>query len=143
MQKTTELKFDAKALVIMKGRKVFYIEEFIKINERGDRALLSFTVPAEHARTKIFKLTIDIEDAPILKKDCKTVDADMNTIGFEAQTIGKRTKETPNLYEIAWANSTQNGRLQLWAATPVDAFKLAGFDKVSDRAYQGIRQIKL
>jgi hypothetical protein len=143
MQKTIELKFDSKAAVVMKGRKVFCIEEFIKINEKGDQGLLTLVVPAEHARTKTFKLAINIEDAPINKKDCKTVDADMNTIGFESQTIGKRTKETPNLYEIAWASSTQSGRTQLWAATPVDAFKLAGFDKVTDRAYQGIRQIKL
>jgi hypothetical protein len=143
MQKTIELKFDAKASVIMKGRKVHFIEEFIKINDKGDQALLSLVVPSEYVRTKTFKLIIDIEDALIDRNDFKTVDDYMDTIGFEAQTIGKRTKETPNLYEIAWANSKQNGRIQLWAATPNDAFNLAGFDKASDRAYQGIRQIKI
>jgi hypothetical protein len=143
MQQTIELKFDAKAMVIMKGRKVHHIEEFVKINDRGDQALLSLVVPAEHVRTKTFKLIVDVEDAPIIKKDCKTVDAEMNTNGFEGQTFGKRTKETPNLYEIAWAKATQIGRIQLWAATPAEAFNLAGFDKVTDRAYQGIRQIKV
>jgi hypothetical protein len=143
MQKTIELKFDAKASVIMKGRKVHFIEEFIKINDKGDQALLSLVVPSEYVRTKTFKLIIDIEDAPIDRNDFKTVDDYMDTIGFEAQTIGKRTKETPNLYEIAWANSKQNGRIQLWASTPNDAFNLAGFDNASDRAYQGIRQIKI
>jgi hypothetical protein len=143
MQQTIELKFDAKALVIMKGRKVHHIEEFIKINDKGDQALLSLVVPAEYVRTKTFKLIIDVEDAPIVKRDSKTVDTDMDTNGFEAQTVGKKTRETPNLYEIAWANSKQSGRIQLWAATPTDAFNLAGFDKASDRAYQGIRQIKI
>jgi hypothetical protein len=143
MQRTIDLKFDAKAIVMMKGRKVHHIEEFVKINDKGDQALLSLVVPAEHVRTKTFKLTIDVEDAPIVKKDCKTVDADMNTNSFEAQTFGKRTKETPNLYEIAWATATQIGRMQLLAATPAEAFNLAGFDKVTDRAYQGIRQIKI
>jgi len=143
MQQTVELKFDAKAFVMMKGRKVVQIEQFIKINENGDRALLTLVVPAEHAKTKTFKLTIDVDDSPIVKNNFNAVDANMNTNSFESQTVGKRTKETPNLYEIAWANSTQSGRIQLWAATPVEAFKLAGFDKVSNRAYQGIRQIKI
>jgi hypothetical protein len=60
-----------------------------------------------------------------------------------SSTIGKRTLETPNLYEIKWAKATQSGRIQIWAATPVEAYKLAGFDKCSDRAYQGIREIDL
>jgi len=143
MQKTIELKFDAKAIVTMKGRKVFIIEEFVKLNERGDKAILNLVVPAEHARTKTYKFTIDVEDAPIVRKDCKTVDANTDVNSFESQTIGKRTKEAPNLYEIAWASPTQSGRIQLWAATPAEAYKLAGFDKVSHRAYQGIRQIKI
>ncbi len=143
MQQTIDLKFDAKTLVFMKGRKVCQIEEFIKINEKGDKALLTLVVPVEHARTKNFKLTIDVDDSPILRNDFKTDDTNMNTNGFGSQTVGKRTKETPNLYEIAWANSSQSGRIQLWAATPTEAFKRAGFDKVSDRAYQGIRQIKI
>lgn len=143
MQKIIELKFDSKSIVMMKGRKVFHTEQYIKINERGDQALLTLVVPAEHVKTKTFKLTIDVEDSPILRHDSKTVDSDMNISGFEAQTIGKRTKEAANLYEIAWANSTQSGRIQLWAATPAEAFNLAGFDKVTNRAYQGIRQIKI
>jgi hypothetical protein len=145
MQQTIELKFDAKAIVMIKGRKVFQIEQFVKVNEKGDQALLSLVVPAEHARTKTFKLTVDVEDAPAveIKTEFNTIDTGMNSFDFEAQTIGKKTKETPNLYEIAWANATRSGRIQLWAATPVEAFKLAGFDKVTDRAYQGIRQIKI
>lgn len=145
MQQTIELKFDAKSIVMMKGRKVFRIEEFIKVNENSDQALLTLIVPAKYARTKTFKFTVDVEDAPILKNktESKTVDTGTTIFDFEAQTVGKRTKETPNLYEIAWANATQSGRVQLWAATPAEAFNLAGFDKVTDRAYQGIRQIKI
>ena len=143
MQKTVELKFDAKSFVMMKGKKVYHIEEFVKVNEKGDRALLCLTVPAEHVRTKTFKLTIDVEDAPILRNNSSVVDAGTDTNSLEIQTIGRRTKEAPNLYEIAWANSKTSGRTQLWAATPMEAFKLAGFDKINDRAYQGIRQIKI
>lgn len=145
MQETIELKFDAKSIVMMKGRKVFRIEEFVKVNENGDQALLSLVVPAKYARTKTFKFTVDVEDVQTLKNktEAKTVDTSMSPFDFEAQTVGKKTKETPNLYEIAWANATLSGRIQLWAATPAEAFKLAGFDKVTDRAYQGIRQIKV
>jgi hypothetical protein len=143
MQQNVELKLDASSFVMINGRKVVQIEKYIKINEKGDKALLTLVVPAEHARTKTFKFTIDVYDSPIVKNGFNTVDANMNNNIFESQTVGKRTKETPNLYEIAWANSSRSGRIQIWAATPVEAFKCAGFDKVSDRAYQGIRQIKI
>ena len=73
MQKTIELKLDAKDIVMMKGRKVYNIERFIKINEKGDQVLLNFVVPAEHVRTKTLKLTIDVEDAPMIRNDSKTL----------------------------------------------------------------------
>ena len=73
MQKTIELKFDAKDVVTMKGRKVYNIEQFVKINEKGDQILLNFVVPAEHIRTKTLMLTIDIEDTPIIRNDSKTL----------------------------------------------------------------------
>jgi hypothetical protein len=73
MQKTIELKLDAKDIVIMKGRKVYNIERFIRINEKGDQLLLNFVVPAEHIRTKTLKLTIDVEDTPIIRNDSKTL----------------------------------------------------------------------
>jgi hypothetical protein len=73
MQKTIELKIDAKDIVLTKGRKVYSIEKFVTINEKGDQVLLSLTVPAEHIRTKTLKLTIDIEDAQIVRNDSKTL----------------------------------------------------------------------
>ena len=73
MQKTVELKIDAKDIVMMKGRKVYNIEQFVKINEKGDQILLNFVVPAEHVRTKTLKLTIDIEDTPIIRNESKTL----------------------------------------------------------------------
>jgi hypothetical protein len=73
MQKTIELKLDAKDIVLMKGRKVYNIERFIIINEKGDQVLLNFIVPAEHVRTKTLKLTIDVEDVPIIRNDSKTL----------------------------------------------------------------------
>jgi hypothetical protein len=72
MQKTIELKFDAKDVVTMKGRKVYNIEKFVKINEKGDQVFLNFVIPAEHVRTKTLNLTIDVEDAPTIRNDCKT-----------------------------------------------------------------------
>jgi len=71
MQQTIELKLDPKSIVIMKGRKVYNIEKFIKINEKGDQALLSLVVPAEYVRTKTFKLIIDVEDTPVIKHNSK------------------------------------------------------------------------
>jgi hypothetical protein len=73
MQKTIELKLDAKDIVVMKGRKVYNIEQFVKINDKGDQVLLNLVVPAEHVRTKTLKLTIDVEDAPIIRNDSKTL----------------------------------------------------------------------
>jgi hypothetical protein len=73
MQKTVELKIDAKDIVLMKGRKVYIIDQFVKIDEKGGQVRLSLVVPAEHIRTKTLRLTIDIEDAPIVRKDCKTL----------------------------------------------------------------------
>jgi hypothetical protein len=72
MQKTVELKIDAKDIVLMKGRKVYIIDQFVKIDEKGGQVLLSLIVPAEHIRTKTLRLTIDIEDAPIIRNDRKT-----------------------------------------------------------------------
>jgi hypothetical protein len=71
MQQTIELKLDPKSIVTMKGRKVYHIEKFIKINEKGDQAFLSLVVPAEYVRTKTFKLTIDVENAPVIRHDSK------------------------------------------------------------------------
>jgi hypothetical protein len=73
MQKTIELKLDAKDIVLMKGRKVYNIEQSVKINDKGDQVLLNLVVPAEHVRTKTLKLTIDVEDAPIIRNDSKTL----------------------------------------------------------------------
>jgi hypothetical protein len=73
MQKTIEIKLDTKDIVLMKGRKVYNIERFIKINEKGDQVLLNFVVPAEHVRTKILNLTLDVEDAPIIRNNSKTL----------------------------------------------------------------------
>ena len=73
MQKTIELKFDAKDVVTMKGRKVYNIEKFVKINEKGDQVFLNFVIPAEHVRTKTLNLTIDVEDAPTIRNDSKTL----------------------------------------------------------------------
>ena len=73
MQKTIEIKLDAKDIVLMKGRKVYNIERFIKINEKGDQVLLNFVVPVEHVRTKTLNLTLDVEDAPIIRNNSKTL----------------------------------------------------------------------
>jgi hypothetical protein len=73
MQKTIELKIDAKDVVMMKGRKVYNIEQFVKINEKGDQVLLNIVVPVEHIRTKTLKLTIEVEDAHIVRNDSKTL----------------------------------------------------------------------
>jgi len=73
MQKTIELKFDAKDVVTMKGRKVYNIEKFVKINEKGDQVFLNFVIPTEQVRTKTLNLTIDVEDAPTIRNDSKTL----------------------------------------------------------------------
>ena len=72
MQKTIELKLNAKDIVMMNGRKTYNIEQFVKINEKGDQIFLNLVVPAEYVRTNILKLTIDVADAQIIRNDCKT-----------------------------------------------------------------------
>lgn len=71
MQKTIELKIDAKNIIMMKGRKVYNIEQFVKVNEKGDQVFLNIVVPIEHVRTKTLKLTIDVEDVPTVRNDSK------------------------------------------------------------------------
>jgi hypothetical protein len=134
LQEPFELKFGNKVSTIVNGKKVFKTEEFVKINEKGECASLNLTIPAEIAKKQKIKIKITSEGAQIVEQSginkCTT------------STMGTKTKETPNLYEITWAKATQNGRIRVWAATPVDAYKLARFDKFPDRAYQGIREIE-
>ena len=72
MQKTIELKLNAKDIIIMNGRKIYNIEQFVKINEKGDQVFLSLVVPAEYVRTNTLKLTIDVEDTSIIRNNTKT-----------------------------------------------------------------------
>jgi hypothetical protein len=137
VQEPIELKFGSRTATIMNGKRVFQIEEPVKINENGDRACLNLTIPSEIAKTKKIKLKITTEGVLKLENDFQNIGR------TEITKIGMRTKETPNLYEITWAKATQSGRIHIWAATPVEAYKLARFDKFSDRAYQGIREINL
>lgn len=141
IQEPLELKFGSKTATVMNGKRVFQIEERIKVNENGDYGFLNLTVPAQLAKTKTIKLKITTDSAQILEKGFQN---DQTGIARNvSSTIGKRTKETPNLYEITWAKATQSGRILIWAATPLEAYKLSGFDKLTDRAYQGIREINL
>ena len=71
MQKTIELKLNAKDIVMMNGRKIYNIEQYVKINEK-DQVFLNLVVPAEYVRTNTLKLTIDVADTPIIRNDCKT-----------------------------------------------------------------------
>lgn len=71
MEKTIELKIDAKDIIVMKGRKVLCIEQYVKINEKGDQVLLNIEIPAEHIRTKTLKLTINVEDPQIVRDGSK------------------------------------------------------------------------
>ena len=73
MQKIIELKVDVKDIVTIKGRKVYNIEKFVKINEKGDQVLLNFVIPAEHIRTKTLNIKIDVEDTPIIRNDSKNL----------------------------------------------------------------------
>lgn len=142
IQEPFELKFGSRTATVMNGKRVFQIEERVKVNENGDCGFLNLTVPAQLAKTKTIRLKITTESDQKFEKSFQKIDQ----TGIPKNvfsTIGKRTKETPNLYEIKWAKATQNGRIQIWAATPVEAYKLAEFDKFSDRAYQGIREIDL
>jgi hypothetical protein len=140
IQEPFELKFGSRTATIINGKKVFKIEERVKVNENGDCGFLNLTVPAQLAKTKTIRLKITADSAQKLEKGLQSNDQAGITRNVSS-TIGKRTKETPNLYEIKWAKATQSGRIQIWAATPVEAYKLAEFDKFSDRAYQGIREI--
>ena len=71
MQKTIELKLNAKDIVMMNGRKIYNIEQYVKINEK-DQVFLNLVVPAEYVRTNTLKLTIDVADIPIIRNDSKT-----------------------------------------------------------------------
>ena len=71
MQKTIELKLNAKDIIIMNGRKIYNIEQFVKINEK-DQVFLNLVVPAEYVRTSTLKLTIDVEDTSIIRNNTKT-----------------------------------------------------------------------
>ena len=71
MQKTIELKLNAKDIIIMNGRKIYNIEQFVKINEK-DQVFLNLVVPAEYVRTNTLKLTIDVEDTSIIRNNTKT-----------------------------------------------------------------------
>jgi hypothetical protein len=71
MQKTIELKLNAKDIIVMNGRKIYNIEQFVKINEK-DQVFLNLVVPAEYVRTNTLKLTIDVEDTQVIRNDCKT-----------------------------------------------------------------------
>ena len=71
MQKTIELKLNAKDIIIMNGRKIYNIEQYVKISEKGDQVFLNLVVPAEYVRTNTLKLTIDIADTQIIRNDCK------------------------------------------------------------------------
>ena len=72
MQKTIELKLNAKDIVVMNGRKIYNIEQFVKINDKGDQVFLNLVVPAEYVKTNTLKLTIDVADTQIIRNDCKT-----------------------------------------------------------------------
>jgi hypothetical protein len=71
MQKTIELKLNAKDIIMMNGRNIYNIEQFVKINEKGDQVFLNLVVPAEYVRTNSLKLTIDVADIEIIRNDCK------------------------------------------------------------------------
>lgn len=137
IQEPLELRFGSKTATIKNGKKVFQIEERIKVNENGDCGFLNITVPAQLAKTKTIKLKITTDCAQKFEKSFNQTGIARNL----STTIGKKTKETPNLYEISWAKATQRGRILIWAATPLEAYKLSGLEKCSDRAYQGIREI--
>lgn len=142
VQELFELKFGSRASTVINGKRVFQIEERIKVNENGDCGFLNITVPAQLAKTKTIRLKITTDSDQKLEKVFKNTDQTGIPKNVSSM-IGKRTKETPNLYEITWAKATQRGRIQIWAATPMEAYKLAEFDKFPDRAYQGIREIDL
>ena len=69
-----ELRFDTEASTIMNGIEVFQTEEFVKINEEGDLALLRIIVPTELAIEKTFKITITACDDEIFENDFQQID---------------------------------------------------------------------
>ena len=74
IQEPIELRFGNEASTIMNGKKVVQIEELVKINGDGDRALLRFTIPAELAMEKMFKITIKTSDDQIVENDFQNKD---------------------------------------------------------------------
>lgn len=74
IQEPIELRFGNEASTIMNGKKVVQIEELVKINGDGDRALLRFTIPAELAMEKTFKITIKTSDDQIVENDFQNKD---------------------------------------------------------------------
>jgi len=69
-----ELIFDTEASTIMNGIEVFQTEEFVKINEDGDLALLRVIIPTELAIEKTFRITITACDDQILEDDFEKID---------------------------------------------------------------------
>ena len=69
-----ELRFDTEASTIMNGIEVFQTEEFVKINEEGDLALLRIIVPTELAIEKTFKITITACGDHILENSFQQID---------------------------------------------------------------------
>ena len=69
-----ELRFDTEASTIMNGIEVFQTEEFVKINEEGDLALLRVIIPTEIAIEKAFKITITACNDQILENDFQQID---------------------------------------------------------------------
>ena len=69
-----EIRFDTEASTIMNGIEVFQTEEFVKINEEGDLALLRIIVPTELAIEKTFKITITACDDEIFENDFQQID---------------------------------------------------------------------
>jgi hypothetical protein len=56
------------------AKKVFQIDELVKINEEGDRAFLRLTVPAQLAMEKTFKISITTYDDQMLDNDLQNID---------------------------------------------------------------------
>ena len=69
-----ELRFDTEASTIMNGIEVFQTEEFVKINEDGDLALLRVIIPTELAIEKTFKITITACNDHIFENDFEQID---------------------------------------------------------------------
>jgi hypothetical protein len=74
VQEPIELKFGSRTATIMNGKRVFQIEEPVKINAKGDCACLNLTIPAEVAKTKKIKLKITTEGVQKLENDFQNID---------------------------------------------------------------------